>query len=85
MNNSIVGANDYLSTDVQAFYNSKYFGGGSRWKSPGTIENMICTLKNDITPYANSTLRLSVQKLSEILTEDLPEILRISSVDFLRV
>lgn len=59
---------------VDAFYNSEYHGGGN-WKIDGTIENMICTFKNDITPYSNDVLQRAENKLANILIHDLPMIL----------
>lgn len=43
-----------LQQDIAAFYHSDYQGGGN-WRIPGTIENLICTFKND-TRYIQSKL-----------------------------
>lgn len=73
-----------LRQDVKAFYHDDYMGGGN-WRVPGTIENLICTLKNDITPYADQVLENAANNLVDILAEDLPEILKSSGKPSLRV
>lgn len=73
-----------LSRDIDAFYHDVYMGGG-RWKEHGTIENLLCTLKNDITPYPNYVLSAKVGELAQYLCEDLPEILRLSGKERLSV
>jgi len=64
----------FLKKDTQAFFHAEYRS-GHYWRVPGTIENLIWTFKNDVNPFPE---RLSAvqQRLSEILREDLPEILR---------
>ena len=69
--------NGYLRQSIRGFYHSEYIGGTGRWSQPGTIENIICTLKNDITPYPINVLQNTAQQLTEILNNDLP---RISSI-----
>lgn len=73
-----------LMQDVKAFYNNDYLGGGN-WRVPGTIENLICTFKNDVTPYPQTTLNNAVARLAQILRIDLPMILRICGMNQLRV
>lgn len=73
-----------LEQDIIAFYNSDYKGGGN-WRIPGTIENLICTLKNDVTPYLQQTLQNAVVRLVQILKADLPDVLRLSGKRNLRV
>lgn len=73
-----------LSRDVQAFYHEDYSGGGN-WRILGTVENLICTLKNDITPYTQPVLQNACDGLCVILRQDLPEILRVSGLSSLRV
>lgn len=73
-----------LSHDVQAFYHEDYYSGG-RWREPGTIENTICTLKNDITPYPAIVLQAARKNLARILETDLPQILRATGMSSLRV
>lgn len=75
MTHFTIQPNEYLRKSINAFYNSDYSGGG-RWKIPGTIENIICTLKNDITPHSQLVLLNASQQLANILTSDLPQILR---------
>lgn len=81
----LISPNQYLSKSIQAFYNSDYSGGGGRWRIKGTIENVVCTLKNDITPFEDSVLQKSVQQLSNILSKDLPEILQYTKLKNLTV
>ena len=61
----------FLRQSISAFYHSEYSGGG-QWQVQGTIENIICTLKNDITPYASNVLQNAAQQLANILSTDLP-------------
>ena len=67
--------NGFLSQSITAFYNSDYVPGG-QWRVPGTIENIICTLKNDITPYHDNVLQNASRQLENILLMDLPQISR---------
>ena len=73
-----------LSRDVQAFYHEEYSGGGN-WRILGTVENLICKLKNDITPYSQPVLQSACNMISVILRQDLPNILRTSGLSSLRV
>ena len=73
-----------LHHDTEAFYHSDYQGGGA-WKIDGTIENMICTLKNDRTPYSQLKLDSIANRLFEIIREDLPMILRETGLREMRV
>lgn len=73
-----------LSRDVKAFYHEDYSGGGS-WRISGTLENLICTLKNDITPYPEPVLQNARKLLASILRTDLPEVLRLTGRTTLRV
>jgi hypoxanthine-guanine phosphoribosyltransferase len=72
--------NEYLNRQIQGFYHADYEGGGGKWKEAGTIENIICTLKNDITPYSPSVLQDAKQQLTKILGQDLPKILQITEL-----
>lgn len=74
-----------LSQDVRAFYNSDYIGGRGRYKIKGTVENLICTFKNDVTRYDSQTLHDAGIILARILKIDFPEILKISGKLTLRV
>ena len=74
-----------LSRDVQAFYHEDYYGGSGRWNIDGTVENTICTIKNDITPYTESKLQIACSRLACILRAELPEVLRLTGRPTLRV
>lgn len=74
-----------LQQDINAFYHEDYIGGAGRHRVQGTVENLICTFKNDITPYAPSILNNAVNRLISILKSDLPKILQISGKSNLRV
>ena len=73
-----------LLRDTIAYYHSDYSGGGN-WRINGTVENLICTLKNDIKPYTSVILQEARQRLGSILKADLPIILRDCGKDSLRV
>lgn len=77
--------NFYLKKNIQAYYHSDYSSGGGQWKIKGGIENIICTLKNDITPYNNNILQNASQQLTNILLEDLPKILQLTGINNLTV
>lgn len=72
-----------LFHNVQAFYHEDYFSGN--WKFSGTIENTICTLKNDITSYTPEILRGTCDKLAQILRTDLPQVLTATGLFQIRV
>jgi len=63
----------FLHQSTDAFYHCDYNGGGN-WKNKGTIENIIVTLKNDITPYSQAVLDNVCVQLTNILVEDLTTI-----------
>ena len=73
-----------LLRDTIAYYHSDYSGGGN-WRINGTVENIICTLKNYIKPYTSVILKESRQRLGSNLKADLPIILRDCGKDSLRV
>lgn len=85
LHNFLIEPNQYLRKRVQAFYNSDYIGGSGRWHTKGTIENIICTFKNDITPYTDSVLQNTSQELSQILINGLPEIFQYTKLNALTV
>jgi hypothetical protein len=72
------GRGQFLNQTINAYYHADYQGGGDKWRVAGTIENTICTLKNDITPYQPPVLQAAQNLLMGILREDLPQILSIS-------
>lgn len=84
MEEFVISKNAYLSQDTKAFSHSDYHGGGN-WRTPGTIENMICTIKNHPEPYPQSVLNSATMKLSSILAEDMPHILQATGLQSLRV
>lgn len=57
------GVEKALKQDIIAFYHGDYQGGGN-WRVPSTIENLICTFKNDITTYPQQTLNNAINKLT---------------------
>jgi len=74
----------FIRQSIEAFYHADYSSGG-QWQVQGTIENIICTLKNDITPYTDDVLQNASRQLSAILLTDLPEILRLTKKSNLTV
>jgi hypothetical protein len=80
-----IQSNQFLNRSIQAFYHADYEGGGGKWQLQGTIENIICTLKNDITPYPDNILQVAVNQLQRILVEDLPQILLLTRLNNLTV
>lgn len=72
-NRFIIYSNEFLKSDISAFYHSDYHGGGN-WSIEGSIENMIWTLKNDSSPFP-FRLPHAMQQLESILLADLPQIL----------
>lgn len=76
MHSFTIEESNFLSQNTQGFYHSDYSGGGGQWRINGTIENIICTLKNDITPYTSQVLQNTTQQLANILLGDLPQILQ---------
>jgi phosphoribosylpyrophosphate synthetase len=81
----IIEANEYIIKNIQSFYNSEYSGGGGRRQANGTIENTVCTLKNDVTPFTKTVLDDTVQQLRGILKKDLPEVLQFTKLKSLTV
>ena len=68
----------FLNRTVEGFYHANYNSGGN-WNVPGTIENMIWTLKNDVSPFP-LRLRQAKEQLGKILRHNLPEIMSISGI-----
>ncbi len=73
----IIKPNEFLKSRTIGYCNSVYKGGGI-WQIQGTIENLICTFKNDITRYSEKILQDASHRLKEILRNDLPKILAFS-------
>jgi len=61
-----------LKHDTKAYYHSEYQGGGN-WRIKGTIENLICTFKNDVTTYSPLVLENAKNALARILIQDFEE------------
>lgn len=86
MNNFKIDPNEFLFTEIQAYYNSDYQGGEGKWNVKGTIEYIICTLKNDINyPVADDKLKDAASGLYDILKRDLSSIQQLSGVNNLTV
>jgi hypothetical protein len=64
----------FISKSINAFYHADYNGGGM-WKTQESIENMIWTLKNDVSPFPERLLFVKEQ-FRQILLTDLPQILQ---------
>jgi hypothetical protein len=77
--------NYYLKREVQAYFNSNYSSGAGQWQVKGSVENIICTLKNDITPYTEVILQNVCSQLENILKTDLPQVLKLSGKNSLVV
>ena len=84
MEEFVIATNDCLRHETKAFCHSDYHGGGN-WKIQGTVENMICTIKNHPDPYPESVLNAATMRLSAILADDLPRILQATRLQSLRV
>ena len=65
-----------LQHDTIAYYHSDYVGGQGRHRQLGTIENLICTFKNDITRYSDEVLKNAMNNLAMILVKDFLDISR---------
>lgn len=67
----------FLTESVDAFYHSDYHGGDPELRNTiGTVENVICMLKNQFKDKNEWNLEKAVEALTNILKTDLPEILR---------
>ena len=84
MEEFVISANNCLRHNTKAFTHSDYHGSGN-WKIQGTVENMICTIKNHPDPYPQSVLNNATMRLSAILAEELPQILQATGLQNLRV
>lgn len=74
-NKFIICPNNYLRETVTAFYHDNYHS-GSNWRTNGTIENMIWTIKNDASPFPDR-LPQALRQLEYILLTDLQLIRKI--------
>lgn len=64
--------NQFLSRNVNAFYHDEYRRGN--WNVRGSVENLICSFKNDISVTPNAIMAENKRTLMYILREDLLEI-----------
>jgi phosphoribosylpyrophosphate synthetase len=85
MQRFIIEQNPFLSKEIEAFYHFDYISKSGRRQINGTIESIICTLKNDIHPYAECILEKNVKLLSNILLNDLLIIYQITLLPHLTV
>ena len=81
MESFTIQRNEYLTTQIDAWYHSEYHGGYAN--VPERIENMICTLKNDIyiKREDDSDLIDAQNRLRDILNTDLSAIKNIIDSD----
>jgi hypothetical protein len=76
MRRFIIQVNEYLTQNIVAFYHSDYHGGSAELRqTTGTVENVICTLKNQFQDRDNYVLQIAADALIAILKTDLPQIL----------
>ena len=77
MNKFTIKPNQFLERSIQAFYHSDYQGGSDEQReTTGTVENVICSLKNQFNSTTENTLQKAAGKLTEFLETDLPQILK---------
>ena len=65
--------NQFLSKNVNAFYHDEYRRGN--WNVQGSVENLICSFKNDITITPDFVMNRNKRILMDILKQDLTSIL----------
>ena len=83
---TIQPVNQILHSSVSAFYHDDYHGGDAeRRNTPQSVENIICTLKNQFKDKSQSLLETTSHFLTEILMEDLPKILQTTGKEALTV
>ena len=70
LNEFQISPNEYLKKPIRGFYHADYHGGGFPYPA-GSIENIICTLKNDINLHPASTLDDVKAALAKILYKDI--------------
>lgn len=75
----------FLSHDTAAYYHEDYVGGQGRHNIPGTVENLICTFKNDIRHQTSHVLGCAMEALADVLSVDLPKVLEAERLSSLRV
>ncbi len=68
-----IQSNECLNRNIQAFYHADYQA-GSDLNTRGTVENVICMLKNQFRDKSVTILQNAVEDLIAILETDLPQI-----------
>lgn len=64
---------DILKFDVRAFYHGNYIAGDKeRRDTPCTVENIVCTLKNQFAKQDPHVLKLTCTAWRKIILEDIP-------------
>jgi hypothetical protein len=77
MEQFIIQSNECLSKPIVAFYHADYQGGSVEQRETiGTVENVVCTLKNQFNDKGASVLQQAAINLIQILKNDLPQILQ---------
>ena len=76
MERFIIQANNFLRQNIQAFYHTDYTG----FNNPGNPD-YINTLKNTFNSYSQYVLNQAVQQLTNVLLEDLPQILNLLRIN----
>ena len=85
MQNFIIQPNQFFKTGNSSILSLQLFWWCLTMAVEGTVENIICTLKNDITPFSEIALQGAIQYLNNILSTDLPEILHVAKLNSLTV
>jgi hypothetical protein len=80
MNQFVIFANEYLSTNTRAFYHVPYVGMGK----PGNPD-YVNDLKNTFNNFAEQKLMPATQKLQGVLRGDLPQVLQSSGLEMMTV
>lgn len=86
MNHFKIYPNDFLKQETLGFYHSDYHSRDEeRRNTTGTVENIICTLKNQFREKTIGVLNRAGNSLIQILIADLPQILQLSRKNNLTV
>jgi hypothetical protein len=75
-----IHANDYLSTNTNAFYNLTYMGMGNAGNP-----NYLNDLKNTYNSFSHHKLQSAVNELRNVLDEDLPQIYQLLRFDVITI
>jgi len=83
---SFLKKNEYLKKDIPAIFHSNYHAGNPELRNKiGTVENIICTLKNDFQDRPDRVLEQAASNLHQILEQDFSEILKETKSDHMVV